>query len=519
MKPSLAWLTLILFWAAIYLPGLAGQELKGEEARRILPAVEMIRTGDWLVPRINGEPYLRKPPLINWLIAGSMRLTRSHGEWAARLPSVLSMLAMGAAVFATARRWMPLSGAWLAAIISISGIGLWEKGRLAEIEAVYVAFTGIALAFWLEARANRRTGLRLWLAPMLFLGLGLLTKGPFHLFFFYAVAIPALIASGEGRELIRWPHFVSLGLAGAIFAAWAVPYFQATAALASQAVWTEQVQQRFGGGDASFGNLAANFLRAAANGLPWAVFIPLWWNRRGLAALDERQAALLRAARWPVAIGFTALTVIPGMLPRYTLPLWPAAAFLFALTLPALGPVSQKAWAWVNRALLGIAVIGALAVPWIVRVPQRDWAGLIPVLLLGIAGAVAWRSPDHESVLRRAMGSAVIMAGAIGVYAAFILPKQGISNGLRQAGARIDAAAPGAAPLCVVNPGYQPILFYVTRPCAFVPSAREIPPGTGYVLMDKSDRKKAKKGLGGGMEIGTYGPKDKRQLVLVRFPN
>ena len=32
-------------------------------------AREMIRSGDWIVPRYNGEVYLDKPPLLFWLIA------------------------------------------------------------------------------------------------------------------------------------------------------------------------------------------------------------------------------------------------------------------------------------------------------------------------------------------------------------------------------------------------------------------------------------------------------------------
>ena len=54
----------LLVWAAIYLPGLGSPEIKGEEGRRILPAIRMIEMGDYLVPRIGSEPYLRKPPLI-----------------------------------------------------------------------------------------------------------------------------------------------------------------------------------------------------------------------------------------------------------------------------------------------------------------------------------------------------------------------------------------------------------------------------------------------------------------------
>lgn len=518
MKSLLAWLALVLIWAALYLPGLGNMELKGEEARRTLPALEMIGNGDWIVPHLNGTPYLRKPPMINWLIVAAMEATHSRSEWAVRLPSALLVLGMAAAIFATASRWMPLSSAWIAAMMALSGVGLWEKGRLAEIEAVYVGLTGIALACWFAAWVNRQTGWKLWLIPAIFLGLGLLTKGPFHLLFFYAIVIPVLVVTGEKRQLWSIPHLASLALALGIFAAWAIPYFHATAALHAESVWANQVQQRIGGGDGSLLDSVSNILQTLANGLPWILFAPLWWNRRILAGLDERQRTLVCTARWPVILGFTVLVLIPGMQPRYTLPFYPAAALLLAMVIPGLGLGPQKIWQWVNRVLLGIVGAGLILIPWIARSPETEWLELLPALLFFAVGGWAWRFLHGEPVAQRAVGSALVLAGAVGVYAALILPKVDPVKALRVAGAQIDQAQPQARPLTVVDPGYQPILFYVTRPCVFVHSALELPPGTEYVLMDKGNRKKAQKMLGGGTELATFGPKDKRQLVLVQFP-
>src|ERR1700722_18579523 len=69
-----------IIWAGIYLPGLGSVELKHEEPRRALPAVHMVATGDWLVPRVGGGPYLRKPPLLNWLFVGGFKLKGGGGE-------------------------------------------------------------------------------------------------------------------------------------------------------------------------------------------------------------------------------------------------------------------------------------------------------------------------------------------------------------------------------------------------------------------------------------------------------
>ena len=93
----------LLCWAAIYLPGLGSLEIKGEEGRRILPAVTMIETGNYLVPQVGSEPYYRKPPLVNWLVAASFKLTGVRNEWTARLPSALCVLAVALAFLTIAR--------------------------------------------------------------------------------------------------------------------------------------------------------------------------------------------------------------------------------------------------------------------------------------------------------------------------------------------------------------------------------------------------------------------------------
>src|SRR3954469_18372763 len=107
----------IACWAATYLPGLGSLEIKGEEGRRILPAVTMLQTGNYLVPQVGSEPYFRKPPLINWAVAASFKLTGLRNEWTARLPSVVSVLLVALAFLTIARPSLGAVGSLMAALI------------------------------------------------------------------------------------------------------------------------------------------------------------------------------------------------------------------------------------------------------------------------------------------------------------------------------------------------------------------------------------------------------------------
>src|SRR6476659_10952976 len=145
-----------LVWALIYLPRLGSLELKSEEGRRVLPAVTMIETGNYLVPQVGGEPYYRKPPLVNWLVAASFKLSGIRNEWTARVPSVLCVLSVALAFLFVTRRTLGANVSLVAALIWLTNFGLIEKGRLIEIEALYVSFCALALIFWMSWWRERR---------------------------------------------------------------------------------------------------------------------------------------------------------------------------------------------------------------------------------------------------------------------------------------------------------------------------------------------------------------------------
>ena len=54
-------------------------------------AQEMLSRGDWVIPHVNGLPYLEKPPLYFWLTALTFRAV-GPTEWAVRLWSALATL-------------------------------------------------------------------------------------------------------------------------------------------------------------------------------------------------------------------------------------------------------------------------------------------------------------------------------------------------------------------------------------------------------------------------------------------
>jgi len=64
-------LVIIVIWTVTYLTNLGASEFRSEEGHRVMPSVQMLESGNYVVPYVGTEPYLRKPPLVNWIVAGS----------------------------------------------------------------------------------------------------------------------------------------------------------------------------------------------------------------------------------------------------------------------------------------------------------------------------------------------------------------------------------------------------------------------------------------------------------------
>ena len=462
---SQRWLHLLVFlavWAAIYLPGLGTLEIKGEEGRRILPAVTMLQTGNYLVPQVGSEPYFRKPPLVNWLVAGSFKIFGKRNEWTARLPSSLCVLAVAIAFVTVARRALGPNGSLIGALVWMTNFGIIEKGRLIEIEALYASLCGLAIICWLSAWGERRNPWITWTAPWIFLGLGLLAKGPVLLVFFYAVVLGVLYFSGASRADIRtspdspqcdrgvrWllhpAHFAGVLLMLAIFAAWAVPCLEMVHESSVAHTWTRQFSGRLSGEDFKLSGWLMNIPRGLCYFLPWT---PLLAYANRARFLDVRSEAMARGLMWGIALSFLGVSLVPGSLARYTMPLLAPAAWLTAMLLTA----------------------KRLALPrWL---QLRRPAGL-------------------GEELRLPLIVAFLACAVIAFYTVVLMPFLQRREKIRNIAAQINAILPNAEPLYAVDPDYQPFLFYVRDPIVYVDRVAEVPANGRYLIVQKGKEEQA----------------------------
>ena len=322
-----ALLVVLLIWAVIYLPALGSLAIKGEEGRRILPAIRMLDTGNYIVPQVGSNPYFRKPPMVNWLVAASFQFFGVRSEWTARLPSAVAVLAVAIAFVTVARPSLGPRGSIIAALIWMTNIGIIEKGRLIEIEALYVSLCGLAIIFWLSFWIQRKSAWLIWIPASIFLGLGFLAKGPTHLVFFYGIVLAVLWQTKNWRLLYHPAHFVALTIMLAIFAAWAIPFAKSTDTQVAVSKWSIQFGGRLAGTDFKFFSWIQNIPRGLVYFLPWLILVPFVRFSKFRDEAQERKLA--RALGWGSVMPFLAVSLVPGAVPRYTMPVLVPAMKLF----------------------------------------------------------------------------------------------------------------------------------------------------------------------------------------------
>jgi len=152
-KPSRSTLALSAASIAVCLFGNLGAiGLTGpDEPRYVWIARAMARTGDWVTPRLYGQPWFEKPVLYYWAAAAGF-LLHLPAEWAARLPSAVAALAAALAIAWLAKKHYGgnsnslLSPALLAPVVFATSVAAIGFARAATPDMIFSAAITIAMA-------------------------------------------------------------------------------------------------------------------------------------------------------------------------------------------------------------------------------------------------------------------------------------------------------------------------------------------------------------------------------------
>jgi 4-amino-4-deoxy-L-arabinose transferase-like glycosyltransferase len=182
------WLAVEVIALAIHLGGFP--LLDADEGRNAEVGREMAATNDYVMPRLDGLPYLDKPVVYFAAEAAAMEVF-GPTELAARLPAYLFTLATAAMLFWFARRVWGGDTPYVAAIVFLAMPLTIAFARTVIFDSALTFFCVVALiAFYFATEeCNSRWSILAWAA----MGLAILTKGPVTFVLVLFVAIPYAI--------------------------------------------------------------------------------------------------------------------------------------------------------------------------------------------------------------------------------------------------------------------------------------------------------------------------------------
>jgi len=183
--------------------------LDPDESRFARTSVEMVRSGDLVVPHFEGQPRLVKPPLLHWIQSALFRLF-GPSERLARVPSaaatLLSLLIVG---WVALRRFGHEGALWAAAILATMPL-VMAVGKLGTLDALLAVHILAVVA--LDIAEPKETGSHMGLAIGFLLGMAFLTKGP------VGVVVPLWVMlagrTASGREILPRRQAIIEAVAG-----------------------------------------------------------------------------------------------------------------------------------------------------------------------------------------------------------------------------------------------------------------------------------------------------------------
>jgi 4-amino-4-deoxy-L-arabinose transferase-like glycosyltransferase len=296
-----------------------GRHLENQDYLRYAEvAREMIRSGDWVVLRYNGEIYLHKPPVLFWLIALPSNIYGSVTPFLARLPAAFFAWVGAGVVYLWGRKlWGEDREGLIAAGILVSSYLYFREGRIAKTDMVFSIFILLSLYFfYLSYQRGRSFGLSILCC--VFMAMAGLTKGPIGVLFPSMIILLFLLRERRLTLLIQKEFLLGYLIVILLFGLWIIPLIHRVSWDSAVRAWQETRILTRRDPFYVYG------YRTWIDFAPWSLFLPsliyYYWKK---VRRREEEFLIL----WFISL-FVLLTLFPVRSAKYFLPAFPALALL-----------------------------------------------------------------------------------------------------------------------------------------------------------------------------------------------
>jgi len=493
LEPQVGWLVLLV--AAVFFSRMTTLTIRGEESRRARVAIEMLETGDWIVPREQGRLFPDRPPLGNWLIAMSMLVTGSQGLFAVRLPTVTATLLTTLLVYGYSRTFLSRTGALAAGAAYATMVQVLQLGLLAETEATMTLCVGASLLIWHWGYCRGWHPTMTWAAGYSLAGLAALAKGPQGPIYFAGAVLLYLMLKRDWRFLLSWSHLAGIAVFAAVVGAWQVPYSMVVPWPQVLQTWGHTSAQRFDFSQhwSVVKHLLTYPFEVFACLLPWSLWLV------GLSNRELRNS--LGAAREPlmflcicILVAFPTCWLAPQARTRYFMPLYPCFAPLIGLIVErslaaARGTSLGRMWRTFMSAMAGcfavagLAILAASCLMTEARTPlaqSLDFA-IVYFLLAAVAAALAWRARAGGDA-RRGQAAVLALASFVGLSFTGLVLNSLVRNSEHTAErvAELRRRLPAGTRLVSLGRAHHPFVYHYGETIPWLDWPKQDDPEPGY---------------------------------------
>ena len=390
----------ILFMVAYILPLGIRPMVIPDETRYAEISREMLDTGDWIVPKLDGLRYFEKPVLGYWVKAISIKLF-GENAFAIRLPSALAAGLSALLIFFLVRRFAGgLPNGLLASAAFLTCVEVFVVGILCVLDSLLSLFVTVAIiSFYFAYMAENSRKKMIYLALFgIGCGLAFLTKGFIAFAVPFVTIVPFVLWDRQSKGLwkLSWIPILTFAL---VALPWCIMIYLRENDFWRYFFWEEHVR-RFFSDDAQHAEPFWFFVLVLAGGaLPWTAVFPV--IVAGLKKTQLKDPFLRFTLCWLI-FPFLFFSICRGKLSTYILPCFPPLAVLTTLGLMKYFAAGRtKAFDTIVRssAILiiisaGVLVLIQTALPGLRIYDQKEtwkWI-LLTVGLLSYAVFLVWAS-------------------------------------------------------------------------------------------------------------------------------
>ena len=374
-----------------------------DEPRFARAAVEMVQSGDYIVPTFNGNLRPDKPAMIYWLMSVPIQILGPI-TIAVRLPSICGLLLACLITYRIGKRMFDDEIGRDAAIMLGTSLMATYIGTASTADGVLLACITLGIWTFIESLYSKWTWRNTVVLSVAF-GAAQLTKGPVGL------AIPLMMIVGTcwlGRKAFQRPAKLWLWVTIAViagtgmFLAWGYPANEATDGRFLQLGIGHHVINRMAeaqeshGGKGILGYVAMIpfYIPAIAAGFfPWSLHVGAAVSAMLRKTIgDDKQRAILIG--W-IAPTFILMSLVATKLPHYVLPIYPALAIASAATVRAKlkDQLCEKDRDWLRG---GIWLFGITAAVFVVLIVGGAWmihttTFVIGLVIAAVIAGIAWK--------------------------------------------------------------------------------------------------------------------------------